>query len=229
VAVHNNLVLDRDLIVQVTQSLARDKRTRPYILPVEAFHGWIHMGGVVPTSELQRVAEKVAGGVPGVRGVMTLPRVTGESPSKPRHVMQPRIGAVVYGENGDEGVVSQVVIQPDNQLVTHVVVRFKEIRDGNLEDRETVIPVQKIDLVNNGSIFLVRNGQPLNAYPALDPDNYPLALFTWKAPYPYTAGEVRWSLRQVLEGRSRPGSRLEKIPGTETEGVPNRTMAQASL
>jgi hypothetical protein len=94
-----------------------------------------------------------------------------------------------------------VVIQPYNRLVTHVVVRSNEIRDGNLAARETVIPLEASDLVKNESIILQRNGPSLNAYPALDPDEYPLAESTWKAPYPYTAGEVRWSLREILEAR----------------------------
>jgi osmotically-inducible protein OsmY len=201
VAVHSHLVLDRDLIIRVAQALANDERTRPYILPVDAFHGWIHVGGEVPTRELQQVVEKVAGGVSGVRGVTILPRIAGENPTIPPRPAQPRIGAVVYGKDGEVGVVTQVVIQPDNRLVTHVVVRSNEIRDGNLAARETVIPLEASDLVKNESIILQRNGPSLNAYPALDPDEYPLAESTWKAPYPYTAGEVRWSLREILEAR----------------------------
>jgi osmotically-inducible protein OsmY len=234
VAVHNNLVTDRELIIQVAQALARDERTRPYILPVNASHGWIHVGGEVPTRELQLVAEKVASGVPGVRGVITLPNVTGESPNMPRLAVQPHIGAIVYGRTRQEGVITQVVIQPDNRLVTHVVVRSNELRDINLAARENVVPVKDIDLVNDESILLVRNGRrlakpahALSTYPAFDPDEYPLALFTWKAPYPYTAGEVLWSFREVLEAESRPGSRPEIKPGAEVEQVSKQVMAQA--
>jgi hypothetical protein len=173
------------------------------------------------------VAEKVAAGVSGVRGVTILPRIAGENPTIPHRPAQPRIGAVVYGKDGEVGVITQVVIQPDNRLVTHVVVRSKELRDGNLVARETVVPLGAIDLVNNESIFLVRNGPSLNAYPALDPDEYPLALFTWKAPYPYTAGEVRWSIREILESGSQPGSRPDIKPGTEIQGAPERVISQA--
>jgi sporulation protein YlmC with PRC-barrel domain len=143
------------------------------------------------------VAEKVAAEVPGVRGVIALPGVTGESPNMPQRLVQPRIGAVVYGKNGEEGVVTQVVIQLENRLVTHVVVRSSEIKDINLVSHENIVPVEVIDRVNDESVFLVRSAPPVNTYPAFDPDEYPLALFTWKAPYPYTAGEVRWSLRQL--------------------------------
>jgi sporulation protein YlmC with PRC-barrel domain len=234
VAVHNQLVTDRDLVIQVAQALARDKRTRYLILPVNAVHGWIQLGGEVPTRELQRVAEKVAAGVPGVRGVITLPNVTGESPIIPRRVVQPGVGATVYGENGEVGVVTQVVIQPDNRLVTHVVVCSNELRDINLVAREYVVPVKAFDLVKNESIILQRNGRrlanpalALEAFPTFDPDEFPLAPFTWKAPYPYTAGEVRWSLREILEAESQPGSQPGTKAGMGIEMAPDSMMAQS--
>ena len=226
VAVHSHLVSDRDLIIRVAQALGTDERTRPYILPVDAFHGWIHVGGEVPTCELQQVAEKVAGGVSGVRGVTILPRIAGENPTMPRRAAQPRIGAVVYGKDGEVGIVTQVVIQPDNQLVTHVVVRTKELTDGNLVARESVIPLEASDLVKNESIILQRNGPSLEAFPAFDPDEFPLAPFTWKTPYPYTAGEVRWSLPENLKAGSQP-SRPEIEPGAEVPRSPDRVVAQA--
>jgi osmotically-inducible protein OsmY len=222
VSVHNYLIVDGDLIIQVAQALARDERTRPFILPVGASHGWISLGGEMPTRELQHVAESVAGEVPDVRGVFALPRVTGENPTKPQQTVQPSIGAVVYGDIGEVGVVSQVVIRSDNRLVTHVVVHSSELIGINLVAHENVVPVSAIDLANDESIFLVRNGPSLNAYPVFDPDEYPLALFTWKAPYPYTAGEVLWSLQEILET-----PRTEIKPGTEIQGALEGVMAHA--
>jgi osmotically-inducible protein OsmY len=219
VVVHNHLVTDRELTIQVAKALARDDRTSPFIVPVNATHGWISLGGEVPTREVQHVTEKVAAEVSSVRGVIALPRVTGKSPTAPKRTVQPRIGAVVYGKNLEEGVITQVVIQPGNRLVTHVVVRFDEIKDDNLVAREIVVPVKDIDLVKNESIFLVWNGPSFSTYPAFDPDEYPLALFTWKAPYPYTAGEVLWSLLEALDAKSRlSGSEIK--PGTEIQSAP---------
>jgi osmotically-inducible protein OsmY len=229
VAVHSHLVLDRDLIIRVAQALASDERTRPYILPVDAFHGWIHVGGEVPTCELQQVAEKVAAGVSGVRGVTLLPRIAGENSTIPLRPAQPRIGAVVYGKDGEVGIVTQVVIQPDNRLVTHVVVRSNELTDGYLVAHETVIPLEACDLVKNESIILQRNGVSLKAFPAFDPDEYPLAPFTWQAPYPYTAGEVRWSLKEILEAEGQPESQPEFKPEPGIQGAPERVMAQAGV
>jgi sporulation protein YlmC with PRC-barrel domain len=192
------------LIIQVVQALARDERTCPFILPVSAFHGWIEIGGVVPTLEIQHVAEKVTGEVSRVRGVIALPMVSGESPNVLRDVVQPQMGAAVYGKNGEVGVITAVVIHPEDRLVTHVVVRSNEFRDIHLIAREHVIPVKDIDLVNDESILLQRNARSLNAYPVLDSDEYPLALFTWKAPYPYHTDEVRWSLPQLYDAPYPP-------------------------
>jgi osmotically-inducible protein OsmY len=227
VAVHSYLVLDRDLIIQVAQALSSDERTRPYILPVDVCHGWIHIGGEVPTCELQHVVEKIAGGVSGVRGVTILPRLAGENPTIPHRPTQPRIGAVVYGKDGEVGVVTQVVIQPEDRLVTHFVVRSKELTGGNLVARETVIPLVPSDLVKNESIILQRHTPSLDAFPVLDPDEYPLAESTWKAPYPYTAGEVRWPLREILEAGSQPVSPSEIKPGREVEQVSKQANSKA--
>jgi hypothetical protein len=127
----------------------------------------------------------------------------------------------MYGVDGEVGVVTQVVIRPEDRLVTHVVVRSNEIKDGNLVTCETVVPVKDIDLVKNESIILFRNRPSLDAYPAFDPDEYPLALFTWKAPYPYTAGEVRWSLRQIYEAPDTP-------PATSLEPVRSELTADGT-
>jgi hypothetical protein len=227
-AVHNYLVTDRELTIQVARALARDERTRPFILPVSASHGWIHLGGELPTHELQVAAEKVTTGVSGVRGVITLPRITGERSSMLQRAVQPRIGAVVYGENGEVGVVTEVVILPQDRLVTNVVICSNETRDGRLVTQKTIVPVTAIDLVNPESLFLMRSGPSLNAYPDFDPDYYPMAPITWKAPYPYTAGEVRWSLRETLDEGSQPESQSEIKPVTDSKRTPARITAQAA-
>ncbi len=227
VAVHSHLILDRDLIIRVAQALARDERTHPYILPVDSFHGWIHIGGEVPTCELQHMVEKIAGEVPGVRGVTILPRIVGENPTMPLRPAQPRIGAVVYGKDGEVGIVTQVVIQPNNRLVTHVMVRSTELANGRVVAFETVIPLEASDLVKNESIILQRNGPSLNAFPAFDPDEFPLAPFTWQAPYPYTAGEVRWSLREILEAGNQPASQPELKPEAEVDQVSKQAYSKA--
>ena len=78
-AVNNKLVVDDELTMQVALALGRDERTRPFVLPVGCSHGWVHLSGEVPAREIQLVAEEVAGQVASVRGIVSLPKVAGES------------------------------------------------------------------------------------------------------------------------------------------------------
>ena len=195
-AVNNKLVVDDELTMQVAQALGRDERTRPFVLPVGCSHGWVHLGGEVPTREIQLVAEEVAGQVPSVRGVVSLPRVAGESRDPMRCPLQPLIQARMYDHNKQEGVVTHVVIQPRNRLVTHAVVSTNDFRNGKDVFHEYLVPVEEMEVVNTESIFLKRNGPPLDTFPAFDPSDYPLAPLDWQPPYPYSVGTVRWQREQ---------------------------------
>ena len=192
-AVHNKLIVDSDLALQVAENLSKDERTRHFVLPVGCSHGWIRLGGEVPSHEVQLVAEEIAGQVPSVRGVFSRPRVTGGNPESERRAIQPRIKAKVYDYNQQEGVIAQVVIEPRNRLVTHAVVNTSEFHGGKFVVHEYLIPVEAMDVVNQESIILKRNGPPLNTYTVFEPPNYPLIFSDWQAPYPYEAGAVRWA------------------------------------
>ncbi len=86
----------------------------------------------------------------------------------------------------------QVVIQPRNRLVTHVVVSASDFRNGQFVIYEHLVPVEAMEVVNKESIFLKRKGLPLNTFPAFEPLNYPLPPSNWQPPYPYEAEDVRW-------------------------------------
>ena len=190
-AVHNKLVVDSDLIIQVAQALSKDERTHSLILPVGCSHGWVRLGGEVPGRDLKIAAEEIAAQVPSVRGVLSRPRLIGENPEPERLAVQPQIQAKVYDYNRQEGVVTQVVIQPRNRLVTHVVVNISDFCDGKFVFHEYFVPVEAMEVVNKESILLKRNGPPLNTFPAFEPSDYPLAPSDWQPPYPYEAGDVR--------------------------------------
>ena len=191
-AVQNNLTVDSDLTIQVAANLAMDERTRHFIFPVGCVHGWIRLGGVVPRSELQRAAEEIAAHVPFVRGVLSRPRLIGENLETERRSIQPQLQAKVFDYNRQEGVVTQVVIQPRNRLVTHAVVSVSGFHDGRFLFHKYLVPVEAMEVVDQESIFLKRNGPPLNAFPAFEASDYPPAPVDWQPPYPYTAGTVRW-------------------------------------
>jgi len=203
-AVHNKLVVDSSLTIQVAERLSKDERTRRFIFPVGSAHGWVRLGGVVPRRELQMAAEQIAAQVPFVRGVLSRPRVIGEYPETERRPIQPQIQAKVYDYNRQEGVVTQVVVQPRNRLVTHAVVSASGFHDGKFLFYEYFVPVEAMQVVNKESIFLKRNGPPLKAFPAFEVSDYPPAHVDWQPPYPYTAGTVRWPCeeRERAENKS---------------------------
>jgi hypothetical protein len=198
-AVHNDLVADSDLEIQVAQALARDARTRPYILRVGSYHGWIRLGGTVPCQELQSAAEAVAAQVPAVRGVIALPRVNGEPRTPLRRAVQPRPGARVYGDDGEVGRVAQVVINPQNRLVTHMVVSSTmvaapyDISNLRRVTGDYLVPIEAAKIVHQENVILTRPIRSLTVFPLFDASAYPPAPFTWRPPYPYLPSVVRWS------------------------------------
>jgi osmotically-inducible protein OsmY len=192
VCVHNELVADSDLTIQVAERLCEDERTRHHIFLVGSAHGWVRVGGVVPRRKLQLAAEEIAAEVPFVRGILSRPRVIGEGFEPERRAIQPLIQAKVFDYNLQEGVVTQVVIQPRNRLVTHAVVSSPGFCDGNFVFHEYLVPVEAMEVVKKESIFLKRSGPPLDAFAAFEPSDYTLAPLSWRPPYPYTAGTVLW-------------------------------------
>jgi hypothetical protein len=190
--VHDHLVVDRDLAVEVAQALADDERTSPFVLPVGCDHGWIRVGGAVPDRQVQLAAEAIAAQAPHGRGVVALPRVTGEPAAPLRRALQPRLGARVWGEDGELGQVAQVVIDLRNRLVTDVVVASSEVRESRRLQGDYVVPIQAIEIANAESVFLTHPYHSLAGFSAFDASAHPLAPATWSPPYPYRAGAVRW-------------------------------------
>jgi osmotically-inducible protein OsmY/sporulation protein YlmC with PRC-barrel domain len=209
-AIRNNLVSDRDLTIQVAHALANDPRTRPYIIRVGAFHGWIHLQGDVPSSEACAAVEEVAGRTKEARGVITLPRIAGEPSGQIRRGLQPMIGAKVYASDGRAGRVSQVIVNPRNRLVTHVVVERRSLRSGQLVKDEYVLSAETIVRSNGNSIFLKFPSCEISEFPVFEGEEYPTAPNLWHPPFPYKAGSVRWSRQNT------------RIPGISQTNVPKQ-------
>ena len=203
IAVKNRLVLDHDLQMQVAQALAEDECTRPLVFPVGCSHGWVSIRGYAPSRKIQLVAEEIAGAVPSVRGVIALPRIVGQPAPAQVQPVQPRIGAHVYdrsGEVGEVGMVTQIVIQPHNRLVTHVVVLGNiELADGTRRGTDHLVPVEAMEYVSDTSVFLKRTGPLLSSFPSFLAADYPLAPSAWQPPYPYAGSCVRWPRNEVRE------------------------------
>jgi hypothetical protein len=220
-AIHDHLVVDRDLAVEVAQALASDGRTRPLVLPVACDHGWIRLGGEVPDRGVQQAAEDVAAQVPHGRGVVALPRVTGEPPTPMRRALQPRPGARVWGEDGEVGLVAQVVINPHNRLVTDFVVASGGAHDSRSLQGGYVVPIEAIEIANADSVFLTHPYRTITSFPALDVSAYPQPPSTWLPPYPYNAPAVRWRQESQHPAVELPTSRLEPSERLQSSQTPD--------
>jgi len=63
-----------------------------------------------------------------------------------------------------------------------------------------------MEVVNQESIFLKRQGPPLNRFPAFEPSDYPLAPLDWLPPYPYAAEAVRWPCEERERAENKSSS-----------------------
>ncbi len=207
-AVRNELIADRDLTIEVAQALANNPLTRASIIRVGAFHGWIHLQGDVPLPQVCAAAEEVAASVQHVRGVVTLPRIAGEPNGQVQRRLQPKLGAKVYASDGQVGKVSQVVFSPRNRLVTHIAADARFDLNGRLVIKEFIIQAETIKRAKGSSVFLSNSLREVAEYPAFEQEEYPTAPPSWRPPYPYTKGRVRWS------------HQLTSFPWTSVVGVP---------
>jgi hypothetical protein len=198
--VQNELVVDSDLVVEVAQALAADSRTQSYIIPVGASHGWVQLGGEVPTLEVRLAAEEVAASVPRVRGVLALPHLPGETGhtcleiGKRNCLVQPQIGDRVDAENDLAGKVVEVIIDPHNRLVSHVAVEADYELKGRSVTEKFIVPATAIELASDENLFLCDTLNDLAARPAYQETDFPIAPSEWRPPYPYELGAVRWAV-----------------------------------
>jgi len=207
-AVYNHLVADHDLSIRVARALCSFEPTRLLTLPVYSFHGWVELGGSVPNREIQRGAEATAARVPAVRGVIMLPDIAGEHGGSVRTAVQPRIGVGVFGKDETQGTVYQVVISPQNRLVTHTIVRIKRSTNGWQESFDFLIPVDEMDVVDEGGIFMNSGAPAIHQFPGFISADYPYAPLTWQPPYPYAVGRVRWPRQEKVNSEPRSTERF---------------------
>jgi osmotically-inducible protein OsmY len=208
-AVRNELVVDRDLTLEVAHALAVDPRTRPFRIQVGATHGWIHLNGEVPSEEDCMAVEEVAACVPQVRGIVTLPEVHGRMSIITRRPLQPQIGARVYSKNGQFGKVVEVVFCPRNRLVSHLIVDARFETSSGYEAGTYVIPIDFVEYAKSYNVFLRGSIQDLIAESIGEPEDFPVAPGEWRPPFPYNPQGLRWSddqgylsLARTIEARS---------------------------
>lgn len=201
-ALHNELVVDSELAIEVAQALGADPRTRPYIILVGAFHGWVHLNGEVSTPEARSAVEEVAASVSQVRGVVSLPHLLGEKgftrreSKKDNSQIQPQIGDRVYASDGMAGKVAQVIINPRNRLVTHVALAADFELRGQAVRGDFLVPAEAVNNASEGSLFLSDSLRTLALRPIYQEVDFPLASPEWRPPFPYRPGTVRWLIEK---------------------------------
>lgn len=194
---HSELIEDQELAASVALALAADPCTQPYHLRVYADHGWVRVMGEVPSWEVQEAVEAVVAEQPLVRGTLQFPAVANaeEPAGRYRRAVQPPIGAEVFAVEGPPGRVAQVIIDPRNRLVTHMVVETKPVETGPLgaiTSNLVVLPIREIQHVARSTVYLRRDSGPLNTYPYFSRADFPAPSPPWRPPFPYERGAVRW-------------------------------------
>ncbi len=199
VEVCNELVVDHELLQQVVASVQADPATRHlagYSLRVR--DGVVELTGSVPSLEAARALERAIARVPGVRGIAN--HMTGlDVPPTWRQVVQPEVGRPVYATDQELGRVEAVVVDPDNRRVQAVVVagEFPDagvlpFAAGPLWERRVVIPLEDVERVTPGGVFLRVHAGEAAERPDLREEDYPPAPPSWVPPFPYGSGQVRW-------------------------------------
>lgn len=198
----NDLVLDDRLTNQVASSLGTLENTYDCKFFTGASHGLVSLDGIVPNESVKLLAEKCAADHPNVRGVINHIRVSGKEfglPDPP--FLQPLIGETIYFLDGLNGVVKQVVMNPNNRRVIAMTVQgrfvdqlqdLQSLNNGGIRppERQMVIPMDLVRFLTRDSGFLTINSDEQGKDLDFNPASFILPNADWTPPYPYCTADV---------------------------------------
>lgn len=201
VDVDNRLIADDELAIIVAQKLARQPLDQPGSILVGANHGVIHLNGKLSDPKDRWAAGLYAASVPQVRGVINTIRVPGVAQREAPGVLFPRINDQVYASDMHLGRIEHVVINPENRLVSQIVVRgeFPDVGRSRpemktyqlpLQKRLVSIPVGSIRHTSAGGVHLSEKAWRLAKHPDFRSGSYISPAQGWQPPYPYQRSEV---------------------------------------
>jgi osmotically-inducible protein OsmY len=204
VGIHNNLVLDDRLTVEVAGSLGTLEHTYGCKFFTGASHGVVSLNGIVNHEGVKWLAEKCIAGHPNVRAVI--------------NNVQPLIGQLIYFLDGVSGIVRQVIINPNNRRVVAMILRGqvanqpRDSRSSSAQVRSPehliVVPMDHVRFMTQASGFLHINSNESKRYMDFDASHFSPPTNDWKAPYPYCPEDVLFP----VEKRQVEYQLLEQLP-----------------
>ena len=204
--IRSKLVLDDELTREVAASLGELEHLHHCKFFTGVSHGVVVLNGEVSSLEVRKSAEQAAASHPHTRGVINYIRVPGvDLDLQNQRFLQPPIGKEIYFRDGISGIVRQVVINPDNRLVTAMTIQ------GHLNDLHQnlamssdsaapimhqllVIPIDVIGNLTNSSGFLTIKSTDYSKYQKFDASMFDTPANDWVPPYPYCPDEVLFAV-----------------------------------
>jgi osmotically-inducible protein OsmY len=206
--IHNNLVVDDKLTLEVAGALGELEHTYDCKFFTGASHGVLSLNGSVRTEDIKTLAEKYAANNPNVRGVINNVRVSGSEPGLPvEPFLQPTIGEIIYFLDWISGVVQQVIIDPNNRRVIAMTIRGNFIEQPDRHNSMTdvvsrpseqliIVPMNSVRYLTKTSGFLHINSNERSRYSNFDPASFSTPGWDWVPPYPYCPADVLFPVEQ---------------------------------
>jgi len=216
--VENNLVVDWDLVAEVSRAIRGNILSRSDKVSISAQHGFITLTGRVANAAIAEAAGSAAANIPQVRGVANFLQAPGVvvNPEDEQCLIQPEIGEEVCAADMQLGYVKQVVINPHNRCVTDFILHSDisdrinadaaEASDELLpEERDIVLPASTIIYEGDEVIRLGISGTAAARYHNFSFSDFASPPADWKPPYPYRPEDVLFT-RACVQQPNRSAS-----------------------
>ena len=199
--IKSSLFSDDNLTREVAGALGRIEHVYKFKFFTGVRHGVVALIGEVSDINVRSLAEKCAASIPGVRGVINHIRTPGlDTNTEDLRFLQPTIGEQIYFRNGPSGIVTQVIINPNNRRVVAMIVQgrfsksrpsFRSRMDGEASSsKKVVIPVREIRYLTKRSGFLNIRSIETARYGGFDPRGFISPKKDWDPPFPYYLEDV---------------------------------------
>jgi osmotically-inducible protein OsmY len=201
-AIRTHLVLDDELTREVATSLSQLEHIHHCKFYTGVSHGVVVLNGEVESMEVRQSAEQSAANHPNVRGVINYIRVPGfDLDLSNQRFLQPPIGKEMYFLDGISGIIRQVVINPDNRMVTALILQghFNDLQQkltlsnnslAQAEKQLLLIPMSVVGYLTKSSGSLTIKSTEFSMYQKFDSALFIAPTKDWVPPYPYCQDEV---------------------------------------